>query len=130
MGSDIMNPHAKKKGDLIDSGRTKWTSLMLSEHVSELRKWYGEDDKTPQTTLNEFDLQLIGEEIDRAYKSREEVRIKTWQYGYVKQCRGTIIHVNPHYLMYEDPFGEHICYLRDIIDVEVNLRGPALSSLI
>jgi len=113
-----MNPHVKKKGNLIDRGSTKWTAMMLPEHLGELREWVDEDKKTPRPKLNEFDLQLIGEEIERAYNSHEEVRIKAWQYGYEKQYRGTIINVNPHYLLYEDPFGEHILYLRDITGVE------------
>lgn len=119
-----MNKHLKQQGDLKDRGRIKWTAMMLPEHVRELREWYGEDEKTPKPSLDEFDMQLLGEEIERAYKSLEEVRIKTWQFGHVKQHRGTITSINPHYLVYDDPFGEHVLYLRDIIGIEsLGLEG-------
>lgn len=113
-----MNKHVKQQGELKDRGRTKWTAMMLPEHLRLLREWQEEDNKTERPILDEFDLQLIGEEIERAYLSKSEVRIKTWKYGYEKQYRGTIVHINPHYLVYDDPFGEHVLYLKDITSVE------------
>lgn len=114
-----MNEHAKKQGVLIDRGRTKWTAMMLPEHLQLLREWQEEDNKTLEPNIDEMDLQLIVEEIERAYTTRQEVRIKTWKYGYEKQHQGAIVHINPRYLVYDDPFGEHVIYLRDITSVDI-----------
>lgn len=121
-----MNKHLKQQGELKDRGRTKWTAMMLTEHLQLLREWQNEDNLTPRPTLDEFDLQLIGEEIERAYNSQSEVRIKTWNDGYIKQHRGKIIEINSSlkYLVYDHPFGTSRLQLGDIISIDnLDLEG-------
>jgi len=115
-----VNKHLKQQGDLKDRGRTKWTAMMIPEHLRLLREWQNEDNLTPRPDLDEMDMQLIGEEIERAYKSKSEIRIKTWKEGYIKQHRGKITEINPQlkYLVYDDPFGEHRLQMAQIIDAQ------------
>ena len=73
-----------------DRGRIKWTAMMLTEHVQKLREWMDEDDYEERPLLGEFDLQLIQEEIELAYKSKCQVLIKIWSDGHLEKHRGII----------------------------------------
>ena len=73
-----------------DRGRIKWTAMMLTEHVQKLREWTNEDDYEERPSLDEFDLQLIQDEIELAYKSKGQVLIKTWNNGHLEKHRGII----------------------------------------
>lgn len=64
--------------------------MMLPEHIVQLRDWMDEDEYIDRPQLNDFDLQLIQEEIEIAYKSKCETLIKTWKNGKVTEHQGII----------------------------------------
>ena len=64
--------------------------MLLTEHVQKLREWMDEDDYGERPLLGQFDLQLIQEEIELAYKSKCQVLIKTWNDGLLEKHQGTI----------------------------------------
>ena len=73
-----------------DRGRIKWTAMMLTEHVEKLREWMDEDEYKERPMLSEFDMQLIQEEIELAYKSKCQVLIKAWNNGLLEKHQGII----------------------------------------
>ncbi|NGP58331.1 YolD-like family protein [Paenibacillus thiaminolyticus] len=91
---------------------------MLPEHVRMLREWQNEDRLTERPLLDEFYLGIIGEELELAFKRKCEVRIKTWNDGYIKQFRGKILEIKPDSLVYDHSFGTSRIQLNEIISVE------------
>lgn len=100
-----------------DRGKKKWTAMMLTEHLVELRKDEAEYYDVSRPQLDEFDLQALQEEVDRALTSKLETRITTWKDGRLEYHRGIIHEVSTQYLCYEDPFGKHKIQIDDIVAV-------------
>ncbi|WP_399632627.1 YolD-like family protein [Sporosarcina sp. SG10008] len=48
--------------------RIKWTAMMLSEHIRELRIWMKEDNYKERPELDNYDLQGIQEEVEVAFR--------------------------------------------------------------
>ncbi|WP_052131400.1 YolD-like family protein [Planococcus sp. CAU13] len=114
-----MNREFKMQGDIKDRGNIKWQGLMLPEHIQMLREWYEEDQHVPRPDLDEFDLQLIQEELDIALKRKCEVLIETWKDKQIFKHRGVIedINIARRELVYESPFGTHRLALDEIVAV-------------
>lgn len=104
-----------------DRGNIKWTAMMLPEHVVELRKWMDQDNYTERPELNEWDLQLIQEELEVAYKSKCETLVKTWVNGKIVQFYGIIegIDLQSNVVNLDDPFGMNQIRVSEIIAVQV-----------
>lgn len=58
-----VNKHMKQVGDIKDRGIIKWQGMMLTEHVEMIRAWYEENKHDVKPDLNEYDLQLLQEEL-------------------------------------------------------------------
>lgn len=99
-----------------DRGNKKWTALMLTEHLKELRKDEDDHDKVSRPQLDELDLQTMQEEVDRALSSKLETRITTWKDGRFHFYRGIVHEVSTRYF-YEDPFGKHKIEIYEIVAV-------------
>lgn len=102
-----------------DRGQKKWTSIMPTELITELRKWQQEDSKVKCPELDEFDMQNLQEEVERALISGMETRITTWSDGILSYHRGKIHNVNTEYLHFNDPFGSHRITINEIVAVMI-----------
>lgn len=113
------NKYLKTVGDIKDRGRIKWTALMLPEHVEMIREWYEKDEQVPKPDLNEFDLQLIQEEMDIALKRRCEVIIHSWKGGAIHEHRGIIegIDARNRMLIYGDSAGKHRLPMDEVVSI-------------
>lgn len=116
-----LNKHMKQVGDIKDRGAIKWQGMFLTEHVQMLRELREEKNKVPKPNLDEYDMQLIHEEIDLAMKRQCNAVLHTWRDGEVTRHHGTIIDVNiaTRKLIYEDPFKTHQIELDEIISVNM-----------
>lgn len=103
-----------------DRGNIKWTAMMLSEHVVELRKWMDQDNYAERPELNEWDFQLIQEELELAYKRKCETLVKTWAKGRINQHQGIVkdIDLLGMCIVLEDPFGSEGISVANIISVQ------------
>lgn len=103
-----------------DRGNIKWAGMMLSEHVTEMRKWMAEEDDVEQPILNEWELQLIQEELELAYKGERETLVKTWINGRIIQHQGIIhsLDVSGMWIELEDPFGSERIVVADIVSIQ------------
>lgn len=63
---------------------------MLPEHVEALKAWIAEDDYVERPEHSDWELQLIQEEIEIAYKAKSLVVIRTWQDGKILSSHGII----------------------------------------
>ncbi|MFF2793322.1 YolD-like family protein [Lysinibacillus xylanilyticus] len=61
-----------------DRGNMKWTSLMLPEHLVEIRKWKEEQFHEKKRELSEWELEEIEQTIQRAFKMKEQVKLMLW----------------------------------------------------
>ncbi len=102
-----------------DRGSKKWTSIFLPEHVERIRSLNKElrEDKKPD--LDDFELSLISEEIERAYKSKCDTTIKFWQDGKIIPRQGTVegIDIQSKIVLLHDPFGIIKIPFKDIVSV-------------
>ncbi|WP_418302363.1 YolD-like family protein [Lysinibacillus fusiformis] len=58
---------------LHDRGNMKWTSLMLPEHLVQLKEWKKEQYHDKKHDLTEWELEEIEQTIQRAFKLRKLV---------------------------------------------------------
>jgi len=112
-----MNRGLIVQGDLKDRGSIKWTAMMLPEHVGELRKWQADQDKVKKPVLDEFDYDIMQEEVERALVSGMEVRLTTWKNDKLCNLQGIIKEANNYYLRYENPIGIHQLPLDELVGV-------------
>lgn len=73
-----------------DRGTKKWTAMMLPEHVKELREWYAEDQYVGKPVFEDWELELIQEEIEVGVKSGNLVLVSIWRAGKTIVFQGTI----------------------------------------
>ena len=106
-------------GNIRDRGNVKWTAMMLSEHVAELRRWQNEDRYEGRPELNDFDLQTIQEEVEVAYKRKCLTFVKSWGNGEIILHSGVIkeIDVESMCITIYGPFGKDRILVKDIIGV-------------
>jgi hypothetical protein len=112
----LKNYHAAK---YTDRGNKKWTAMMLTEHLKELRQDEADFDKVSQPLLDEYDLQMLQEEVGRALTSKLETKITSWKDGRFHYHRGVVHEVSTRYLVYEDPFGKHRLPIPEIVAVMI-----------
>ena len=104
-----------------DRGNIKWTAMMLSEHVAELRRWQNKDHYEERPELDDFDLQAIQYEIEVAKKRECEVHVKLWDKGKSVLYMGVIreINVESMWITVDSPFGRDRMPVEDIISVQI-----------
>ncbi|KAA0964931.1 YolD-like family protein [Sporosarcina sp. ANT_H38] len=102
-----------------DRGTKKWTAMMLSEHVRELRIWKDKDNYEERPLLDDFDLQAIQYEIEVAYKRKCLTFVKSWENGKIILHSGVIkeIDVESMCITIYGPFGKDRILVKDIIGV-------------
>ena len=92
--------------NIRDRGNKKWTAMMLPEHVKELIAWEEESKLVKRPELEEFELTLIAEEVERAHKSKTTIKLTYWREGYLKQDFGKVIDIDmkSQTIVVDDPF--------------------------
>lgn len=92
--------------DIKDRGIIKWQGLMLTEHVTAVQQWREKDNQVVRPQLDEFELELIADEILRAYKSKASVKLIYWRDGFLKADYGKIISIDnkSKSIVLDDPF--------------------------
>ncbi|WP_216830651.1 YolD-like family protein [Alkalihalobacterium elongatum] len=79
---------------LKDRGNKKWTSLMLPEHVRQLRIMAKELNKIPQPTIDEQQLEEFERKISEAIEIDQTVTIFYWESGEIYIVEGKIQGIN------------------------------------
>lgn len=104
-----------------DRGTKKWTAMMLPEHVSLIRKYNEEQKKIPRPDLDEWDFDIIQENIQIAMHRNVDVEIKTWKDGAFICSVGKLMWVDlkRRVIEMEDVFKSFTVQLDEIVDVTV-----------
>jgi YolD-like protein len=105
-----------------DRGNIKWTSLMLPEHVKELRKYINEDYyDIPEPTLDEQQLEEINSLILEAIELNIPLLFTIYKDKRLKEVRGFIHyidHVKQEFRIYDMENTLHILKITSIKDVQ------------
>lgn len=114
-----VNKHLKVQGDIKDRGVIKWQGLMLTEHVELIKAWYAEDKHDAKPELDEYDLQLLQEELVLAAQRKCLVKMKSWRDKKFHYHIGMIQDLNAHSrtIIYEDPEGVHRLPMNQLVGV-------------
>lgn len=93
--------------NLKDRGMMKWQGMMLTEHIKMLEEWDNEYENVERPQLEDWEQDLIAEEIERAFKSKSTVRLSYWSNGQLKEDYGVPIEINTtsKSIVIDDPFG-------------------------
>lgn len=105
-----------------DRGMKKWSMMMmLPEHAEELKKWREEDEYTEEPYLDEFELTLIADEVERAFKGKSTVKLTYWRDGKLLDDYGVPIKVDitNKKLVIDDPFDTTKYSFEEIVAVSL-----------
>lgn len=102
-----------------DRGHKKWQGMMLTEHTNLLKAWKQENKYVTQPILEEWELSLIAEEIERAHRGRCYVKITIWEEGNFYDYYGYIIEVTQQSLLFESLFETISCKLEKLVKVSM-----------
>ncbi|MFJ7698884.1 YolD-like family protein [Lysinibacillus fusiformis] len=75
---------------LHDRGNMKWTSLMLPEHLVQLKEWKKERYYDKKRDLTEWELDEIEQTIQQAFKLRKLVKLTLWDHNKLQDHVGLI----------------------------------------
>lgn len=87
-----------------DRGNIKWNTMMLPEHVKLLREWHEKDQYVAKPQLDEWTLQELSEQLQRAFTNKLEVELNIWEEKRLLKGIGKIakLNINNETLYLED----------------------------
>ena len=77
-----------------DRGNIKWTSLILPEHLVEIKKWKQEQFYDKRRELTDWELDEIEQTIQRAFKMKERVKLTLWSNNKFHDIAGIVTGVD------------------------------------
>ncbi|QFF98802.1 YolD-like family protein [Psychrobacillus glaciei] len=106
---------------LRDRGSKKWVAMMLPEHLKLVREYIADQKKSPRPELDEWDIDIIQENIQISMQRNVEVEIKTWKDGAFTYSVGklTWVDLKNRVIEVEDVFKSFVIRLDEIVDVTV-----------
>ncbi|TCT25507.1 YolD-like protein [Melghiribacillus thermohalophilus] len=75
---------------LKDRGTIKWTSLMLPEHVKELKQMWQDETKKPRPILDQQELEEFNERLLEAFEHGKRIEVTRYQNGRENSLSGKI----------------------------------------
>ena len=107
---------------LQDRGSKKWVAMMLPEHVKMLREYGEEIKKEPRPDLNEFDYEIIHDQIALAMQRNVEIKIKRWKEAWGTHDGALLewIDLRKRTIEIEDPFRSFELSIDEIVDVTIS----------
>lgn len=118
---DEMTDHQLDLSQVKDRGNKKWVAMMLPEHLKLISEYVDDQKKIPKPVLDEWDLDIIQENIQIAMKRNVDVEVKTWKNGEFNFQIGSIslVDLKRRTIEMEDVFKSNVIQLDDIVDVTV-----------
>lgn len=79
-----------------DRGNMKWTSMMLPEHLVQLKEWKKEQYYDKKRELTEWELGEIEQTIQRAFKSKKIITLTLWSNNRIHDKNGLVTGMDPY----------------------------------
>ncbi|MBO8155022.1 MAG: YolD-like family protein [Bacillaceae bacterium] len=73
-----------------DRGSIKWTSLMLPEHVKELKRMWKDESRKPRPILDEQKLEVLNTQLLEAFKFSSLIEVTIYQNGTEATLTGNV----------------------------------------
>lgn len=105
-------------GYIQDRGTKKWTALMLPEHIKELKAWQAEDYYEEKPIFEDWELQLIQEEIEVGFNAENIIALKMWQAGKISTLQGVIVNLGSGCIVLKTPYGTETIAVDGIICIQ------------
>lgn len=77
-----------------DRGNIKWTSMMLPEHVKELREWKEEDGKNQKPELDEQKMEEMNDVICEAMAFHRPLTFHYFEKGMTNVVKGYVHYID------------------------------------
>jgi len=77
-----------------DRGNIKWTSLMLPEHLVEIKKWKNEQYYDTKRELAEWEIEEIDQIVQRAFKAKDQIKLILWSNNKLQDVIGKVTGVD------------------------------------
>ncbi|QCR33102.1 YolD-like family protein [Lysinibacillus sp. SGAir0095] len=81
---------------LKDRGNKKWTAMMLTEHVRDIREWYESDNDITEPQYDEFSLNALADDLNIAYQANSNISINYWKNKRSEEFHGQILELLPN----------------------------------
>lgn len=107
--------------NIKDRGNKKWQGLILTEHAALIREWEEECLRDERPKLDEWELTLIADEIERAHKNKATIKLTYWREGYLKDDYGNVIDIDKlsQTIVLDDPFSTTRYSFSEIVAVSL-----------
>ena len=106
-----------------DRGNKKWTAMMLTEHVRDMREWYESDNDVPEPEYDEYSLNALADDLNMAYQTKCHVRISYWKNKRAEIHQGQIVELLANEQMIKIRSSDYPLkiklYLRHIIKIDI-----------
>lgn len=104
-----------------DRGIIKWQGMILTEHKNMLKALEAENVMVKRPELEEWEITLIAEEVERAFKSKSTIKLTYWRDGELKDDYGIPIEINTtnKSIVIDDPFGMTRYPINEIVDASI-----------
>lgn len=73
-----------------DRGSKKWTAMMLTEHIVEIKKWNQEQYHVKKRELTEWEFEEIEQIIQQSYRTKALICITIWKQNKLHDIVGVI----------------------------------------
>ncbi|MEC2198621.1 YolD-like family protein [Bacillus subtilis] len=108
---------------LRDRGTIKWTSMMLPEHLTQLKQFLIDVSKIEKPSLDDQQIEEMDLLVSEALEFNKELKFKLFNNGFVENVTGRVHYINfeQHRLHVKDQNDNTIYFnLNNIIGVTYN----------
>ncbi|MCV2523238.1 YolD-like family protein [Bacillus velezensis] len=102
---------------LRDRGTIKWTSLMLPEHLTQLKQDLIDVSKIEKPSLDDQQIEEMDLLVSEALEFNKELRFKLFNNGFVENVTGRVHYIN---------FEQHRLHVKDQNDNTVYITMNAI----
>ncbi|MGE6604490.1 YolD-like family protein [Lysinibacillus fusiformis] len=75
---------------LHERGNKKWTSLMLAEHLVQVKEWKKEQYYDKKRDLTEWELEEIEQTVQQAFKLQKLIKLTLWEHHKLHDLVGLV----------------------------------------
>ncbi|MED3604171.1 YolD-like family protein [Bacillus subtilis] len=98
---------------LRDRGTIKWTSMMLPEHLTQLKQDLNDVSKIEKPSLDEQQIEEMDILVSEALEFNKELKFKLFNNGFVENVNGRVHYIN---------FEQHRLHVKDQHDKTVYIN--------
>lgn len=106
---------------LRDRGTKKWTSMMLPEHVRELKKSLIDEKRIAKPILDEQKIELMEEIVHSAIENDDPLLFSIYIDGFINKISGKVTfidHIQKQFKITDDAGYKRSIFFKDVTNIE------------